>query len=47
MRESDANHRQVLVVDDEDAIRTSIAQVLAIMGLKVATARSPGFRRHP
>ncbi len=40
MRESDANHRQVLVVDDEEAIRNGIAEVLGLMGLKVATAAS-------
>jgi len=38
MRENDADQRQVLVVDDEEAIRTGIAQALALMGLQVATA---------
>jgi len=38
MRENDAGQRQVLVVDDEEAIRTGIAQALALMGLQVATA---------
>lgn len=42
MREGDANHRQVLVVDDEEDIRTGIAQVLAMIGLKVATAAGGG-----
>ena len=37
MRENDPN-KQILVVDDEDAIRTGIAQVLSRLGLKVATA---------
>ncbi len=37
MRENDPN-KQILVVDDEDAIRTGIAQVLSRMGLKVAMA---------
>ncbi|MGC2433612.1 MAG: sigma-54 dependent transcriptional regulator [Desulfobaccales bacterium] len=38
MRESDATRRQVLVVDDEEAIRTGVAQALAAMGLKAAAA---------
>jgi two-component system, NtrC family, response regulator AtoC len=37
MRENDP-HKQILVVDDEDAIRTGIAQVLSRIGLKVAVA---------
>ena len=37
MRENDPN-KQILVVDDEDAIRTGIAQVLSRLGLKVAMA---------
>jgi two-component system, NtrC family, response regulator AtoC len=37
MREHDLN-KQILVVDDEDAIRTGIAQVLSRLGLKVAMA---------
>ncbi len=37
MREHDAN-RRVLVVDDEEAIRNGIAQVLSRQNLKVATA---------
>ena len=37
MRENDPN-KQVLVVDDEEAIRTGIAQVLSKLNLKVATA---------
>jgi len=37
MRENDPN-KQILVVDDEDAIRTGIAQVLSRRGLKVAMA---------
>ena len=38
MRESDATRRQVLVVDDEEAIRTGVVQALATMGLKAAAA---------
>jgi len=37
MRENDPN-KQILVVDDEDAIRIGIAQVLSRLGLKVAMA---------
>jgi len=37
MRENDPK-KQILVVDDEDAIRTGIAQVLSSLGLKVAMA---------
>ena len=43
MRENDPN-KQILVVDDEEAIRNGIAQVLSKLNLKVATA-PPGRDR--